>query len=1062
VSIIEAALSRSRAVTATLIFLLIGGFYAYVAIPKEARPDIAIPYIYVAMTHEGISPEDAERLLVRPMEAELKTIAGVKEMRSNAYQGGANVLLEFDAGFKPEKALADVRAKVDIAKPELPNDTKEPRVNEVNLSLFPVIVATLGGEVPERTLLKLARDLREKIEGIPSVLDVKIGGDRADRVEIVIDPLLVESYGLDAQALLEFVARSNQLIAAGALDTGSGRVAIKVPGLIKTARDILDLPLKVKGDAVVTVRDVASVRRTFADRETYARLDGRPAISLEISKRAGENIIDTIEAVKAMVAEESKDWPALGAEGPASRAGVRVSYSQDESRHIRTMLADLQNNVASAILFVMVVTVATLGLRSSLLVGVSVPGSFLAGVLILYALGMTVNVVVLFSLILAVGMLVDGATVVTEYADRKMAEGLSPRDAYRTSAQRMAWPVISSTATTLAAFLPLLFWPGTVGQFMKYLPLTLIATLAASLAMALVFVPVLGARFGRPGKEGDATLAALEEGGNLARLGGATGAYVRLLERALARPGTVLVGAAGVLVGSWALYAVLGKGVEFFPKVEPDNAAIQVFARGNLSIEDKNALVGEVERQVLAVGRERGELRHVYTLAGKQERRDDTPEDLIGVINVEFDEWDRRRKADDILADVMARTRALAGVRVTTAKQEGGPPVGKPIQIVVSSRFPELIGPAVTRIREFMDTVPGLKDIEDGRPIPGIEWELAVDRAQAKKFDADVTLIGNVVKLVTNGFKVSEFRPDDVDEEVDIVVRYPPSQRTIDQLDQINLQTRAGMVPLGNFVTRIAKPASGELRRTNSRRSIAVKADVVPGVLTDDKVREIRSWLAGARLDPRLELTFKGEDKEQKDSGKFLVKAFAVALFLIAAILLTQFNSVYSTALILSAVVMSTIGVMLGLLAIGEPFGIVMSGIGVIALAGVVVSNNIILIDTYDRLKLTEPTARDAILRTGAQRLRPVVLTQVTTVVGLIPMVFAVNVDFITREVTIGAPSTQWWTQLSTAICFGLTFATVLTLVVTPCALQARENVRIWRRRRRDARSLAPAPQPAE
>jgi multidrug efflux pump len=583
--------------------------------------------------------------------------------------------------------------------------------------------------------------------------------------------------------------------------------------------------------------------------------------------------------------------------------------------------------------------------------------------------------------------------------------------------------------------------------------------------MALVFVPVLGARFGRPGRAGDATLASLESGdGRLSELRGYTGAYVRLLERALARPGTVLAGAAAVLFGSWVLYAAFGKGVEFFPKVEPDNAIIQVFGRGNLSIEEKNALAAEVERHVLAVGRERGELRHVYTLAGKQERRDDSPEDLIGVVNIEFNEWDRRRKADVILADILERTGALAGVRVTSAKQEAGPPVGKPIQIIVTSRHPDAIAPAVARIRGFLDGVAGLKDIEDGRPIPGIEWELAVDRSQASKFGADVTLIGNVVRLVTNGFKVSEYRPDDVDEEVDIVVRYPPTQRTIDQLDQINLQTRMGLVPMGNFVTRVAKPASGELRRTNSRRSIAIKADVAPGVLADDKVREIRNWLDGAKLDPRLDIAFKGEDKEQKESGKFLMKAFAVALFLIAAILLTQFNSFYSTFLILTAVLMSTIGVLLGLILIGEPFGIVMSGIGVIALAGVVVSNNIILIDTYDRLKLTGRSFREAILRTGAQRLRPVVLTQVTTVVGLIPMVFGVNIDFVTREVTTGAPSTQWWTQLSTAIAFGLTFATVLTLVVTPCALMARENVRAWRRARRGRRTgaAAPAPQPAE
>ena len=1046
---IDAAISRSRTVISILVFILIAGVVAYVGIPKESSPDVNIPIIYVSMTHEGISPEDAERLLVRPMEAEVKSIEGVKEIRSNAYQGGANVLLEFEAGFDADKALEDVREKVDIAKPELPDETDEPTVNEVNLSLFPVLVVTLGGEVPERTLLKLARDLEEKIEGISSVLDVKIGGDREERVEIIIDPLLVDSYGLDAQQILETIGRSNRLIAAGALDTGQGRFAIKVPGLFETVGDILDMPLKTNGDAVVTVRDLASVRRTFADRETYARLSGSPAISLEISKRTGENIIDTIEAVRALVEEERQAWP----------GGVAVSYSQDQSRGIRDMLRDLQNNVMSAVLLVMIVVVAALGIRSGLLVGVAIPGSFLAGILVLAAAGFTVNIVVLFSLILAVGMLVDGAIVVTEYADRRMNEGAEKRTAYAEAAKRMAWPIIASTATTLAAFAPLLFWPGIVGEFMKFLPITLIATLSASLIMALIFVPTLGAKFGRASVAvaGGSSAAAIGETGDINRIGGFTGLYLRVLRTLLRHPAKVLVVAFVTLFGAWGLYLNFGKGVEFFPKVEPENAVLQIFGRGNLSVEEKDGLVREVEQRVMAIQRERGEFRAIYTLAGVQERRDDSPEDIIGQINLEFGDWDTRRKADEILADIFARAKELGGIHVETRKEEAGPPIGKPIHLLVTSRYPELIQPTVGKIRAHLDGMTGLKDIEDGRPVPGIEWELKVDRAQASKFAADVSLIGNMIRLVTNGLKLSEYRPDDSDDEIDIVARYPIDSRTIDQLDKIRVQTSQGLVPISNFVTRTPKLKTGELRRTDGRRSMTVKADVQPGVLADTKVREIQSWLAAANIDPRVRITFKGEDEEQKKAGAFLGRAFAVALFLMAIILVTQFNSFYSALLILSAVVMSTVGVMLGLLVIGQPFSIVMSGIGVIALAGIVVNNNIVLIDTFDRLKKTAATPLEAVLRTGAQRLRPVLLTTVTTILGLMPMVLSVNIDFFTREVSVGAPSTQWWTQLATAIAFGLAFATLLTLVVTPSALMLRANVRGWIDRRRARRIEAEA-----
>jgi multidrug efflux pump len=403
-SLIDGAVARARTTIAVLCLLLVTGLSSYIDIPKEAEPDVNIPIIYVNMTHEGISPEDAERLLVRPMEKELKSIEGVKEMRSTAFEGSANVLLELDAGFDSQKALDDVREKVDTAKPELPAETDEPVVEEVNLSLFPGLVVTLGGELPERRLLELGRDLRDKIEGLPSILEVKIGGDRDELLEILVDPMQVDSYALNVRQIVENIKRSNQLVAAGTLDTGSGRFAIKVPGLFENVNDILDMPLKTNGDAVVRIRDIASIRRTFKDRRSFARANGRPAISLDISKRTGENIIETIALVRALVKEESTTWP----------AGVEINFSQDKSQGIKDTLRDLQNNVTSAVLLVMIIIVAALGIRSGLLEGVAIPGSFLTGILVLSLLGFTVNIVVLFGLILSVGILVDGAIVVVE------------------------------------------------------------------------------------------------------------------------------------------------------------------------------------------------------------------------------------------------------------------------------------------------------------------------------------------------------------------------------------------------------------------------------------------------------------------------------------------------------------------------------------------------------------------------------------------------------------------------------------------------------------------------
>ncbi len=1030
-AIIDAAINRSRTVICTLVLILVAGFTAYVDIAKEADPDINIPIIYVSMTHEGISPEDAERLLVRPMEVELRGIEGVKEMRSTAGEGHASVLLEFEAGFDSDSALDDVREKVDIGKKELPDETDDPSVNEVNVGLFPVLVVTLSGDIPMRSLIRIAKDLQDDVEGIPGVLEADIGGDREEVLEVIIDPVKLESYKISNSELINAVQLNNKLVAAGSMDTGKGRFAIKVPGLFETAKDVFSIPLKVNGDAVVTLGDVTEIRRTFKDADSYARLNGKPAVVLEIKKRLGENIIDTIEDVKALVAEEQKLWP----------EGLEVTFSQDKSKDIRTMLKDLQNNIISAIILVMIVVISALGVRTAGLVGLSIPGSFLIGILYLYLFGFTINIVVLFGLILAVGMLVDGAIVVTEFADRKMAEGFDKVEAYGLAAKRMAWPIIASTATTLAVFMPLLFWPGVVGEFMKFLPLTLITTLTGSLLMALIFVPTLGSVFGKPGSVNSKSLAALAaaETGDVRDVGGFTGRYVKGLAFCLRHPAIIVGIAVSALIGVQYYYANHGNGVEFFPDVEPEMALAYVHARGNMSTLEKDIIVKQVEHELLKLD----DFSSVYARTGSGAEGQDIAEDVIGVIQMEFKDWFERRPADVVFEDIRAMTKHIAGITVETREPDSGPPTGKHVQIELSSRFPEKLAPEVAKIRKHLEeNVDDLIDLEDSRSIPGIEWEIVVDRTQAGIYGADVTTVGKTIQLVTNGIKAHEYRPAEVDDEVEIRVRYPESYRSLDQLDNLRVSTQQGMIPISNFAVRSPQQKVGTIKRVDSRRVMTIKANVKPGVLVDSKVQEINNWmLEKANLDPDVSFRFKGEDEEQKKAQEFLGKAFGVALFMMAIILVTQFNSFYHAFLILSAVIMSTIGVFVGLIITGQPFGIVMTGVGVISLAGIVVNNNIVLIDTFAHLRKQGMDAMEAILRTGAQRLRPVMLTTVTTIFGLLPMAMQVNIDFISREVQMGAPSSQWWVQLSTAVAFGLTFATALTLIVTPALLMIGANV---------------------
>ena len=1023
-----------------LALVLIAGSIAYVTIPKESDPDVAIPLVYVRIPHEGISPEDAVQLLVRPMEQELRNIEGLKEIRATAVEGHATIVLEFEAGFDANKALDDVREQVDVAKSELPDDTDEPTVHEVNVALFPVIVVTLYGDVAERELVGRARSLRDDLEGLPGVLEADIAGDREDMLEVIVDPGLLESLGQSPDALLEFIARNNQLVAAGAMDTGQGRFPVKVPGLFRSAEDLLSMPVAVSGDRVLTFADVAFGRRAFKDSTGFARVGGQPAIALEVSKRIGANIIDTIADVRALVERERSEWP----------PGIRVHFSQDRSEDIRDMLSDLQSNVIAAIVLVMIVVVAALGLRTAALVGVSIPGSFLAGILVLGFAGLTINIVVLFSLIMAVGMLVDGTIVVVELADRRMAEGHPRRVAYAMAAKRMAWPIIAATATTLAAFMPLLFWPGIVGEFMKYLPITLIATLTASLFMALVFVPTLGGVIGRRAPDSEFQVGNLiaAESGDLRSLTGGSRLYLRILQVAVTRPVAVVLLATGVLTSAYATYAHFGKGVEFFPDVEPDNAIIHVRARGDLSVHERDRLVRDVEQRILDMS----EFASVYARSGTH-FRSEVSEDTIGIIQLEFVDWRRRRPAAEILREVRERTEDLAGIVLEVRKEDQGPNPGKPIQIELSSRVssPELLSGGIAELRSVLDTVGGLVDVTDTRPIPGLEWQMRLDREEASRFGVDQSAVGSTIRLVTNGIKVGEYRPDDTVDEVEIRVRFPFADRRIDQLDRLRVTTREGAVPLTNFVTREAVPRTGTIHRTDGLRVLKIEADVEAGVLVDDKVTEIRRLVGSAGLDPRIEVRFRGEDEEQRAAEAFLLKAFGAALFVMAIILVTQFNSFYQAGLILSAVVLSTVGVLLGLLVTGQPFGIVMSGIGVIALAGIVVNNNIVLIDTYNILRRDGMEVIEAALRTGVLRLRPVLLTTVTTVLGLMPMVLGVNIDIIGRSVTVGGPSTQWWTQLATAVAGGLAFATLLTLVLTPSLLVLGE-----RRRRRQ-----PAPAPA-
>jgi multidrug efflux pump len=1032
--IVRLAIRNARLTISVLLFLILAGALAYQSVPKEAEPDVPIPLMYVSLVYHGISPEDSERLLLRPMETKLKSLKGLKEMKSAAFQGGGYVLVEFEPSVDLATALQDTRSKVQDAKADLPQAAEEPTVNEVNISEFPVLVVTLSGHVPERVLTAAARELRDRIEEVPGVLEGDLQGARDDLVEVIVDPVKLSSYGLQLDQLMQGVGASNSLVAAGNIEGSEGKYAVKVPSLIETPEDVANLPIVATPDAVVRAKDVATIRSTFADAETITRLDGKPAIAIEVKKRIGANIVQTIDGAKAVADAFVKTAP----------PGMEVTYTQDKSVFVNQLLTDLQNHVMIAVILVFIVILYALSGRASLLIGLAIPSSFLMGILMLTLMGYTINMIVLFSLILAVGMLVDDAIIVTEFAERRMGEGMPREEAFALAAKRMAGPVIAATMTRIAAFSPLLFWPGIVGDFMKYLPITLIVTLAASMLYALVFTPTLGAKFAKAPAHGE------EEHRD--------GIYMWIVKHAVRFPITVCVLTVALLGGVFMAYGKYGAGVEFFPNVEPDYGLLYVHARGNLSLAEMDAATKQAENRLLGWPG----IKSVYTRVGKtQGGGGDVPEDVVGVIQYEFVDWRERKSANDILADLRKAMAGIPGVDVEVRVPDAGPPTGKPIQIRLSAANPEGLDKVAKNVAARIAKVPGVIDISDGLPPPGVDWALEVDRAKAAQYGVSPTSVGTVVQLVTNGLKLTEYRPAGADDAVDIRLRLPEDRRTLSTLDELRIQTSQGAVPISNFVIRKPEASVGILNRIDGARTVVVQANVSADKQVAAVQAEVKQAVADMELPDGVRWKLAGSNEDSAEASAFLSKAFGAAIFLIFLVLLAQFNKFTSVFLVLSCVVMATIGVFLGLLLTSQPFGIVMSGIGVIALAGVVVNNNIVLIDTYDRLREEGWTKLEAVLQTCRERARPVVLTAVSAILGVLPIAFGLGLEIFHHETTINAPSTQWWISLSSAIVFGLSFATILTLVVTPSMLMVftREKrteaerrgllARLFRRRRK-------------
>lgn len=1039
-----------------LLFAVIGGLLAMTRLSLDAEPDIPVPFINVRVVLPGISPEDSERLLIRPLETELKAIDGLKEINGVGVTSAGYVVMEFNASFDNEQAIADVLEKVDRARAEFPQEAREPVVEEVSTSALPIITINLWGDVPERELQSRGKILQRRIEALPQVLEAKIAGERTDVLEAVLDPAKMESLGISFSEIAGAVSQNNSLIPAGVLETESGKFNVKLPGLIEAPGDLSSLVIRRSPNgSVITLGDVAEVRRGYKDVTSFTRFNGRPSVSLEVSKRQGENILDTTvivqDLVEDIVAEEG--WPDT----------VNVTYSQLRSTYIIDMVSELFASIVNAVILVFIVCIAAMGWRSAIFVGIAIPASFLIALFGFLIQGETINMMILFGLILSVGVLVDSAIVIVEYADRKIHEGMERMEAFKMAGERMFWPIISSTLTTLAAFIPLLFWDDLTGKFMAYFPRTMIYVLTASTLMALIFLPTLGAKLGFKGKKLNSDMAAALSAseGDPSQIKGPTGVYVRFISRLVKHPFLVMFGLIAVCYGIFAGFGAIQSGpnakpVEFFTQNPSDQVYILARVRGNTTPAQDLEIAKDIERRIADIEG----IESTYTIAGAGAAGSgeggaalngpaNVPSDTKVRIYTELLPFDERPSVVSIIEKMREATTDTPGYLVEITAISQGPPIGKDIALQISGDDREQLQEVVKDIRAKVASIDGIIDVEDTLPLPGIDWEMIVDREEAGRQGLDVGTIGAAIQFVTEGSLVGQYRPLDADEEVDIRLRFPPDARDVAQLDSLRVQTREGPLPLSAVVERVAKPRQDSIERRDLSPFYEVKANTAEGFATNQQTAELQDWLADEyELPAGVSIKFLGQDEENAAAARFFQGAAIAILFMMGVILLLQFNSFYHVFLTLSAVILSIVGVVLGL--VFYPYvSMILVLTGCIALAGIVVNNNIVLIDTYQRLRENGFAPQDAAVRTAAQRLRPVVLTTLTTVVGLMPLILGWQANIFTGKLSFeGSTTSEIWAPISYVVASGLGFATVLTLIVTPVLLCAPYLVRDFLRKR--------------
>ena len=1080
------AVEHRTSVMVLLFIITLMGALSYRAIPKESFPEIAIPMVAINTIYPGVSPADVESQVTRVIEEELSTISDIEELTSTSVEGYSSITAQFGTAVNLDEALQKVREKVDLAKPDLPDDAEDPTIVEINFSEIPIMQVNLSGDFGLVRLKELAEDLQDRIEAIPAVLRADLHGGLEREVKVDVDLARLQFYGVELQDVIEAIQNENVNIPGGSIDVGDTKYLVRVDGEFDDPMLIADLVVKIEGGRPIYIRDVATVDFGFAERQTFARMNGSAVVTLDVVKRSGENIIETAAAVKAEV----------DAMLPMMPPSISIVITSDMSEQIEQMVSSLENNIVSGLILIVVILLFFLGAGTSMFVAVSIPASMFLSFIMLKLMGMTMNMIVLFSLILALGMLVDNAIVVVENIYRYLEEGWDRTLAAKKATGEVAVPIIAATATTLAAFAPLLFWPGEIGEFMGYMPRTLMVTLSSSLFVAIVIIPTLCAMFMtldstprkplRPAMRwtliGGAALAFLAVAGvnpltavlltatfvglwalhrfvleGTARrfqhglLPRIRDFYERQLRSALRNRFVVVGGTVAAFVTTAVVFALFGRGTEFFPEsMPPPQLLVDIETPVGTRAAVTDSIVLRIEEELKSLGGQE-DWESVVAVTGSAGGSGNPmaggpsgPEGgRVTVSLVDFQ--DRGRDAFDMLAEMQATIgRAVAGATITVDKITQGPVQGAPVSIELVGEDPEQLKALSSQLLDVLEGAPvyrklvGLEsDLDAARP----ELSIQVDREKAALYDLNTSEVGWAIRGAINGIEAAKYR--DGNDEYDIIVRLAePYRQELEGLRELTIMAEGGIqVPLVSIATWRVEEGAGSIRRKDQTRMATISSDVAAGYTNNAVLAEVQETLANfeGSLPPGYTLRYTGQSQDQDEAQAFLGGAFLIALMLIGFILISQFNSVVKPVIILTSVIMSTMGVLIGLMIFRMPFGVINTGVGIISLAGIVVNNAIILIDYIDVLRERDHMdRREALVQGGLTRFRPVVLTALTTALGLVPLAIGLNFDFfglytsLNPELYWGGEQAAWWGPMAIAIIAGILFATFLTLILVP------------------------------